>query len=285
MYLTPHFERAAAYESELHKDISNFTVDEIITFYKMYFSPSVYTLATLNSQLQFYAQYALAHGMVTDHQNHFAEINYELLLTCVNKGLVEQRVITRDELLKKLYEITDNWDERFICLGLFEGICGDEYEELAGISEKDFVDGDIVHLCTGRDLKISHELVHMGIESCNCYDHTVYKRDGTLASRKLDPGDDKAIKKMYNAQLDTKRSRYRRIFNCLVRLSERSQMKSLNSKALRDSGRIHIIQNLMREHNMENPIECVFAYRNVIEDRFGKMYSIPRWVAKYREYF
>ena len=163
-YLQRQFNKAEAMETQLDKDISNFTFYEILEFYKLYNTASHQVLEVLNSQLSTYTQWCLQQNLVADGQNHYLELRTEDYLSCTNKAIRNAKIFSRETVLNWISDMPNPRDQ-FIILGLFEGIKGKDFCELAKLRIKD-VEGRIAHLCTGRDVEISEELADI-IYNCN----------------------------------------------------------------------------------------------------------------------
>ena len=92
------FQKTSEYEKRLEKDISSFTVYEIIDFYKTFNTPSQGSLVVINSHLNLYTDWCLKQNLVSDYQNHFYEINHDILQTCINTLALKRSIISREEL-------------------------------------------------------------------------------------------------------------------------------------------------------------------------------------------
>ena len=74
-----------AAKTKYNKDCSEFTVAEIINFYKSLCSTSFYTMKNTNGFLKAYTSYCIKNNLVKDGQNHYTEISDELLKDLGNK--------------------------------------------------------------------------------------------------------------------------------------------------------------------------------------------------------
>ena len=162
-YLECQFEKVSSMEERLEKDVSNFTFYEIIEYYKLINTHSMNVLQVLNSQFSLYTQWCLQNNLVNDGQNHFLEMRLEDYDKCVNKVLFNLKVVDKNTVLNWVGQLQNPRDQ-FILLGLFEGIKGKDFCELANLKPED-VNGNIVKLCTGRTIEISNKLKHI-IEEC-----------------------------------------------------------------------------------------------------------------------
>lgn len=162
-YLEIQFSKAEDTERELDKDLCNFNLYEIKEYYKLLGTSSVGVLKVLNSQFSLYTQWCINHGLVKDNQNHFNEMTEANFDDCINKALMDEKILTRETIMSWVAECI-NPSEKYILLALFEGICGKQYCEITKLRPED-IDGNTVTLCTGRKVEISNELKYI-IEDC-----------------------------------------------------------------------------------------------------------------------
>lgn len=279
-YMTVQFNKVSKMETTLNKDVSCFTVSEIISYYKLLCTPSFEVLMVLNNQFKKYTDYCLGRNLVPDSQNHYTEVNNDVLKTCINEGLANSKVITREALINELNNL-NNPSDQFLVLALFEGIYGKQYSELNGISMSNFSE-DNVTLNSGRKLKVSKDLIHFAKDSSTEYEYYPYK-DTNNRTYKYDENDDGIIKRMYNATEGTDSAYAHNIFNKIIRIKDTLGCNAINAKALMESGRIDMIKNLRKDGNTVE--ETLRKNKEAIEYRYGKITSIPRWLTKYETFF
>lgn len=157
------FSKSELFEKGLNKDICNFTVSEIVDFYKTINSSSIHSLNVINSTLSLYTQWCLSEGLVVDGQNHFSEIGQEQYKSMINVVLKEKKIFSRKDVLGWVEELF-NPSDGFLILGLFEGICGTGYREFYELRYPDFVGGK-VKLNSGRTIPVSDKLINLAEES------------------------------------------------------------------------------------------------------------------------
>ena len=78
------FKKTSSFEEQLNKDAYDFTVYEILNMYKTWNSKSIDTLYVINNRLSQYTQWALEQNLVADSQNHYLEINRDMLMGCIS---------------------------------------------------------------------------------------------------------------------------------------------------------------------------------------------------------
>jgi hypothetical protein len=277
-FMTKNFERSAEYEEYLGKDICCFTVKEILEYYKRLYSSSIETLLITNSQFGLYTRFARKQGAVADGQNHFDEIDNELLATCVDKTLFEKRVYTREQLAD-ITKVMINPCEVFIVYALFEGITGKMLTDTANVTKDSFV-GNVVHLSKGRELTVSDELLKAMEESA---EEKVYYSICSGKEIKLKEGDDKIVKEMNNTVTKNELMDYRRVQNRLLMASKGYGLPQLSARMLTASGEIDMIRKFMKQDSCDADT-AIRSHRKEIEYRYGRISSIPRFILKYKEF-
>ena len=158
------FEKSAQLEKYNGKDLHSFTVNEILEFYKYLEPKSLSVLIVANANLTKYGQWAYGEHLITDGQNHFDEINTELLSECLSKLKLKNSLLLGDDF-KHLINDMPNSQDKFVFYCLYEGIKGKNYEEIVKLrmEDLDFTD-NTVHLPT-RTMKVSRRFLHICAEA------------------------------------------------------------------------------------------------------------------------
>ena len=185
------FNQIEEYERELDKDCCNFTIKEIIIYYQRRCSTSLDSLNTLNSIFKGYTNWCLQRNMLDDNQNHYLEVNADILNNCLNYGMVNDKIISRKDLLFIIKDFV-NASDKALLLAIFEGICGNNMSELVNLKCEDIKKTKgtyIATLCSGRKLEISKELYNYCVQSQECYSHYAYNPKG-IYERPYNPEDD-----------------------------------------------------------------------------------------------
>ena len=282
MYMQHRFRQSASYEESLGKDIYDFTIREITDYYKMLCSTSLETLMVLNSQFSIYTRYAISNNITATKENHFDEIDNEILNTCINKNLLKARIYTRDQL----YDLTKNMpnpSEKYIVYALFEGITGKKLlSDLVNLTRENFK-GNKVYLPSGKVLSVSNELISLMNESVDEYTYYGYTQDGGYREFKFKEGDDKVIKEMYNAVKSSPTTDYRRVQNRLVVVSKANGLPNLTARTLLVSGEIDMIKHYMKNEHLTAE-QAIRKYKTEIEYRYGAISAVKRFVLKYEDF-
>jgi len=162
-YFSSLFKRTEPFEEQLDKDVCNFTTYEIINMYKTLAMMSLDTIATMNSNLSMYTQWCIQQNLVNDYQNHYLEINRDMMASFVNKLAMDKKVVSRKQILEWCQQLP-NPSDSFCLLGLFEGIRGGGYLELALAKMEDF-NNNIFTAYNGREIKVSSTLIEYAKQS------------------------------------------------------------------------------------------------------------------------
>ena len=260
-YLECQFNKTSKMEEELDKDLSNFTVYEIVEYYKLLNISSFDTLFVMNSQFSMYTQWCLQKSLVKDNQNHFLEMTLEHLKDCLNKALFKMRFITRERILNWVDELPNPKDQ-FVLLGLFEGLKGKDFCELSKLRPEN-IKGNIASLCTGREIKLSNRLLKI-ISDCVVEDkYYSITGNATKVMPLLDKGF--VIKDYPNARADVSDFQVgRKIYNSITRILNYFDVGNfMTANSVFESGKIDMIKERAKELGMS----CRdYIYSNHIED-------------------
>lgn len=275
------FNQTSPFEEEKDKDLCNFTVAEIIEFYKFKGSVSDVSLANINGMFRKYTQFCIEKGMSIDNQNHFLEITDQILQDeCINKGMLKRMIITREELLSSLYTFL-NPSDRFLLLALFEGIWGKDYSEILDLNIADF-EGNMVHLSSGRIIPVTDILVYYANESAKANEYT---NESTGRTWKLYGEYGQVIKRRNGGDVKEK-NRGRLLYQRLYKLTaEMDVSKNITARYIRTSGQIDMFKRLAKEKNISvtDAIynEEIFKKVSYI---YGKINSRKNFINKFKDY-
>lgn len=274
------FNQIEEYEQELDKDCCNFTIKEIIIYYQRRCSTSLDSLNTLNSIFKGYTNWCLQRNMLDDNQNHYLEVNADILNNCLNYGMVNDKIISRKDLLFVIKDFV-NASDKALLLAIFEGICGNNMSELVNLKCEDIKKTKgtyIATLCSGRKLEISKELYNYCVQSQECYSHYAYNPKG-IYERPYNP-EDKGVFKIILAS-NTKNINRKSLYNKLVRAKNEMSLNYLTTYTLIESGRIEMIKGIMDQTGQT--LDEVLSSR-ATEERYGVLSSHINWKRKYANY-
>ena len=281
-YLECQFNKTSKMEEELSKDLSNFTVYEITEYYKMLNISSFDTLFVMNSQFSMYTQWCLQKSLVKDNQNHFLEMTLEHLKNCLNKALVNMKIVTRETILNWVDQLPNPKDQ-FVLLGLFEGLKGKDFCELSKLRPED-IKGNIAMLCTEREIELSDRLLKI-ISDCVVEDkYYSISGNGTKVMPLVDKGF--VIKDYPNARGDVSDFQLgRKIYNSITRiLNYFDVLNFMTANSIAESGKLHMIKERAKELGLSCKDYIYSNYIEEVEKKFNSKIVRSIFWLKYEDY-
>ena len=281
-YLNCQFNKVGKYEKELNKDVHDFTVYEIVEYYKILNVSSLEILAVLNSHLSLYTQWCLEQSIVVDNQNHFLEIDLERMRSCLNKVLIEKKIVSREQIIEWTSSLPNPKDQ-FVILGLFEGLKGKDFCDLVNLRPED-INGNILTLIDGREIEVSDELIKYAEDSM--FESTYYSSSGSQI--KTMPLVDKGyvIKDYPNTKEGTSAfAKGRIIYNGIARSLKYIGVLSFTSaNSIYESGKIWMIKNRAKELGVSTKDYVYSNHIKEVEHQFGcKIVKSVFWL-KYEDH-
>ena len=275
------FERFSKYEEKLGKDLCNFSYNECMQFYKQLYSNSITTLNANNSMIKRYTKWCLANGLVEDDQNHWDEVSLDALSNCINAGLMDESMITREELEDVIRDSSamslQNVSDKFLILATFEGF---KIGDLFNLRAEDIQKEKLVYE-NGREIVPSKMLVNLGIESAEEYRR--FNEDGSEAVRSpYNKNDDRIVKTKSKALDDVER--YKHNIRCRFANMQEKYGEIFNRAKIAESGRIDMIKRLMNGEKVDDLHKFIQKNREKIEKMYGEFYSVKRWLQQYGKY-
>lgn len=270
------FRKIEPSEEKLNKDLYDFNVKEILDYYKSLCTPSLESLMIMNNQYKLYTAYAIREGLVKDNQNHYQEIDNVQLSNCINLGLAQAQIVTREDLLFILNSVyVTNISDRFMCLALFEGLGGKMCEELTQLLPSNILPEGRVKLCTGREFNVSQQFVDWGLESAEEYE---YYGEGRGKLNYYMQDDPRCVKRFANSISEEPLRLYKSLVRRLNKVRESTMSQAIGVSTLQESGRLEMIRNLMEKDHL--------TLRQAIRDEnveyiYGRIPSIPRYCLRY----
>ena len=280
-YFSSLFKRTEPFEESLNKDISNFTTYEIINMYKTLAIMSLDTIATMNSNLSMYTQWCIQENLVNDYQNHFLEIDRDMMVSFVNKLAMDKKIVSRKQIIEWCQQFP-NPSDSFCLLGLFEGIRGGGYLELAFAKIEDFHDNTFIAY-NGREIKVSSTLIEYAEQSNETLDYQSISKtmvkEVTLSENGRIIKDYPNVRRSESLPVLRRRtqSRLARIFNYIgileymngndIRMSGIVEMSNNRSKELGISGKEYIYGIGIEEIKKQYDFKVV---PSMFMDKFGE---------------
>ena len=276
--MRPYFNITKNYEEKFDRDCSAFTRMEILDMYASMGTRSWERLLNMNSQLKYYASWSIREGLVPDNQNHYEELDKKDLYSCINIGLKQQLVITREKLEGNLNSF-NNISDAFLVLAVFEGIDGPNHSDFFDLTTEQFKDGK-VYLPNNRVITVSNKLTELARESSEEY--TFYRVGGS--ERKYKENDPRIIKDVNNSgEIISPEQNQQKIYRKLARVG-REYGKAYSFVGLKNSGRLDMLQRLMKEDDSTDPRETYNKHEKEFTERYGELQRIYRWLEEYKPY-
>ena len=169
-YIDVQFRKSSEMEYEIDKDVSNWTVYEIIEYYKLLNITSLEVLVCLNSILSQYCQFCLENNLVIDNQNHFLECTKDVLSNCINKAILEKKIISKETVSKWVDELPNPKDQ-FILLGLFEFGKSKDYKDIVNARLDNLDEKNKKLQLSDRKVNVSNKLINI---MHNCQGENTY---------------------------------------------------------------------------------------------------------------
>lgn len=281
-YLKNEFNKISKVEYELEKDARNFTKREIIEYYKTRNFINVDSVGVLNSILSQYVQWCLQRNLVTDNQNHYLEIDRDIMKSCLNMAIYHRRIISR-ERIEEICSQLINPRDKVIFMCLFEGIKGKDFCEIVNLKPSD-IKGNKTYLCTNRIVEIT-DVLKGYIDQC-IDEKMYYSVTGTQA--KVMPLINRGyIIKDYPNTKDETNDFYkgRALYNSILRsLKSLGLFRYLSSTSIYISGQIDMINKMAQEENLSAK-EVIYSDRlKKVEEKYNCNINKKQFILKYEEH-
>lgn len=284
--LERRFSKTEPFEAKYGKDVCEWTLKEIVEFYKYLDLYSISSITVWNSDLTLYTNWCLTETLVPDAQNHFLEVRSDTMQSCVNTVYLQELTLPRDELIENIDRLP-NYTDRWMFLAFFEGICGAQYIEMTSARFQDITDNNM-KLCTGRTVAVTNKLREIAYMAAKEDAYQSMKSSGVL--RKYDDSlpDDLLFKtrtakdgnRGQGAVIQVVSRRYETAREYMG-LPEKMTVKNLIL-----AGKIHYIRQLMNETGLS--LEETLAQKQAeINNQFtsNKIKSIGVFIDRYGHYF
>lgn len=156
------FKRSEVFEDLYDKDVAEFNKKQIVALYKTFNYETLSNLVNTNGRLSSYSTWYIENGYSKDNINSFSCISQDVLGKCLDKEILDSKIITKETLLEWCDRLPGARD-KFLLLALFEGISGDDYREIINLKWSDVHEGYVD--LGNRTVSISNELYNI-INDC-----------------------------------------------------------------------------------------------------------------------
>ena len=280
-----YFNKGEVFEKNLVKDLSEWNAEEIINFYKSICTPSIDFLYNIHTAYKKYATWCLNKNLLKDNINHYDEITMDTLMQCINKGIADQKIISREDLLAELNKL-DNPRDQFICLACFDGIGGVQFKDMINLKMDDFdliSNGIIIERKEPKKIPYDEQLylyAKMAAET-DTYQKSESQNPNRIYKMAGEPG--QIIKKILsNEKADTYSIEVKPqiIYDAIKSVKDKTNNPAFTSKALKESGRIYMIKQEMAK---DKQLSLPEAIKKTIS-RYGNLVSISSYINKYCDF-
>lgn len=226
--------RAAQFENIYKKDLCDFTFDEISEMYKLMSFKSIEALNVMNSVLNQYTNWCLSEHLVQNGQNIYDTFSSSSLTNLLNKRVIENQIVSRDELLEWTKRFRNPRDQ-FVFLSLFEFGKSKNFENIiyARLEDIDESNKTIKLYSNNHIVKISDQLIAYA-KASNVVEEV------TFPYKKIKLVDDGTIIKRSDRTVDTPYNLGRAVYNNIVKLLKEMGASTTADK-IAASGQIHMI--------------------------------------------
>ena len=283
-FLDNLFKKTEPFETELDKDVCNFTTKEIENMYKTLDYQSYDSIIVANNGLSQYTAWCMNQGFLFDSQNHFGEFDRTRLSGLINRVVMDLKMVSRETVLKWCDELP-NPSDAFVILALFEGIRGRHYTELFDLTENDINMNDETIYIKGRNknIPVSKKLCQLGLDSAHEEEYRSMS-DAMIHNVNFIPSD-KVIKEMPNWKEGVGDNILsKRISNKVLRaFSFLGVGEWMNISALVGSGTVSMIKTESEKLGITNT-KYVETHLQDVEEQFNKKIVKSIFLNKYGAY-
>ena len=282
-YIDVQFRKVSEVEYELDKDTSNWTVYEIVEYYKLLNLTSFESLICLNSIFSQYTQFCLENSLVRDNQNHYLECTKEILSGCINKSILERKIVSRETVLKWIDELPNPKDQ-FVLLSLFEYGKSKDFKDTVYVSKENLNEKEKTLKLTDRTVSVSDKLISI-IEDCLTED-TYYSISGKGVKKMplIDYG--YIIKSYPNQNINISEfQKGRNIYITCQRIFDYLGVGQwMTPSAISESGKLYMLKEKAKERNM-TPMQYLYSeYIQEVEIQYGCSIIRSIYGKKYSEH-
>lgn len=241
------FNKANELEEFYEKDICNFTLDEIKNLLLTFNSTSIEYLRVLTSIFRKYTNYMIENNLSLDNINHYDSVDSKLLKTCVNKEVIKNKYLNREDLLKYMKQLP-NPSDKWVLLSIYEGVKGEKFCNVT-LSKGIFnYDNRTIKLYDGCVFKPSNELFESAIKSYETYEYEGLKNLGTKSMRLTG---EEILKVRDNVMFDIedKDKAYNRLLSRVRLIKNYLDIPTLTIPRLQLSGMVYQFKCIMKREN------------------------------------
>lgn len=155
------------------------------------------------------------------------------------------------------------------------------FSELSNLNVKQ-IKGNSLQL-EKRTVPVSKKLINLIHESSEEYTYYAYGEFERVS--KFPEDDDNVFKKTLNSSESSPRKKRQRLYTNLDRIRKFLDNPAIEAKTLIESGRIDMIKTLCEEENGIDIREVIKKHKKEIENKYGRIPSIHRYMLNWGEYY
>ena len=229
-----------ATERDVGKKITEFSQEEILNMYRKFNLTSVNTLQNYNNYLRAYCDFIIY--KTNKGTNRFADINKEMLKTCIDEDMRKNKYITYEHL-KDIEEDLLNYTDAAILECLWNGIAEKELTDLTYLERSQLDENNMeINLKSGRTIKMYPRLYKL---LDGAFKETDLVRYGETTRVKKVNGYGKLYKVRDNAYKDSDSVRFRWVYRKIMIVRDYVGLPNMSMKTLQGSGMLHYIKQGM----------------------------------------
>lgn len=272
------FNRSEEYERAFERDLSLFSLRQVELMYRSLRFTSLNVIKVTNSVYKTYTDWCEKNGKAVN--NIYSSLSERDLVGYLDVDGVRNQFVTR-EMIYKWCDLLPNPSDKFLLLGLFEGICGKEYCEFVHLRTRDVYSDTLeLNLYNRGRIKVSPRLIQYAVESAETTRY--YSISGKQKKIGQYKESDLVIKEYASVQPTTDDywsgrriyKKYLRVAHFLFGSSEPT------SKNISDSGIIEMIRRRSMELGISNK-DYIIHHSDEIARQYGRSIQGATFLRKY----
>lgn len=240
------FNKVKQFELKLSKDVSEFSIDEIIDMYKQFDLKSVNTLQNYNNYLKAYCAFRKYKGYET--QNPFENITKTILKDCINEETKQNKYMTYEQL-QDIEDGLYNAVDAAILECLWAGIAGPNLTDLTYLTHNQINKNNMtIVLKSGKVISLYPRLLNLLTKAfaeteCVCYGETMKVKPVT--------GVGELYKVRDNVYKDSDEIRFRWVYRKVMIIRQYFDIPTMSMKTIQGSGMLNAIKIGMKENDVD----------------------------------
>lgn len=288
LFLSNILAQSAKYEKILDKDLYEFTREEILNFYIMLRSSSVYYLSSVHMVVKSYINWCIDEYYSNRKRNPARLLKEEDLKKCISPLARKKAILTEEEILVMSNSLSLNPSDQYILLAPFYGINGKELCELSSVKREDIDEDNCeVNLCTNRTITVPEKLIKIMLKSLDTY--TLYVKSVKSDMREIRLIGDGVYKLAENSKereyCTLVKSKKKAITYRFTKIKNMCDMPELTLTSVKTSGFIHFCREDMKKYNMDFKTFMLNECSKEVCEKFDISRDPYRVIQRYKKFF